>query len=66
MTCYDRIDNNIAESDQYSPSVDASIFGVTDTTQKRIVVENNAQIVCGMIKQSASDSKYSQYSDFDT
>lgn len=66
MTCYDRIDNTTAESDQYSTSVDASVFGVTDTTQKRIVVDNLAQIVCGMIKQSASDSKYSQYSDFDT
>ena len=66
MTCGDCIDGTTSSSTLYSTSVDASAFNITDNTQKRIVVETGSQIICGMIKQNATDSKYSAYSNFDT
>lgn len=49
----------------YNTSVDASAFNITGTTQKRAVVENGSQVICGMIKPSAADTKYANYTNFD-
>lgn len=59
------ISDEFSSTSIYNSSVDASAFNITDTTQSRAVVENGSQILCSMIKQNATDTKYSKYTDFD-
>lgn len=67
VTFQDCIDSREATTvSEYNTSFDTSPFGFSSTTQKRTVVENGSQISCAMIKQSATDAKYSQFNNFDS
>lgn len=55
----------MASTNLYSTEVDASRFNITNTSQKRAVVDLGSSALCGMIKQGTSEKKYTQYTNFD-
>lgn len=58
-------DGDATVGSDYSTTPDGSDFNIPDS-QKRIVVENGQQKICGMIKPQSTDSKYLYYNNFDT